>query len=190
MRLAAGTTLFEQQEVQRRSLPNGWPLGTRRLRAEFFARNATNLAPRARQRPNENLGTQSAALQQLHAVTVTGSVHALPDDAHSRWWEWRHPSMMRVHYWQMGEGNTGPPILLLHGFGVGKSIPPSISDLQTWRIQLVVRCAIHRFDLDSALLQAVSTGSDACSTLPSAAIRYGQWTLWVKDAPGRVRQPA
>lgn len=41
------------------------------------------------------------------------------DDAHTRWWEgWQHPCRCRVHYWQ--RGTHGPPIVLLHGFGVGE----------------------------------------------------------------------
>jgi hypothetical protein len=53
-------------------------------------------------------------VQQQQAARASYS-----DDAHSRWWEdWQHPCRCRVHYWQ--RGTRGPPIVLLHGFGVGE----------------------------------------------------------------------
>jgi hypothetical protein len=53
-------------------------------------------------------------VQQQQATRASYS-----DDAHSRWWEdWQHPCTCRVHYWQ--RGTRGPPIVLLHGFGVGE----------------------------------------------------------------------
>lgn len=51
---------------------------------------------------------------------------SVADDPHSQWWEWDHPCKPRVHFWRMGEGNSGPPVLLLHGFGVGAlNAPPT-----------------------------------------------------------------
>lgn len=62
----------------------------------------------------------------------------VPDDKYSQWWEWDHFSKPRVHYWRMGEANSGPPVLLLHGFGVG----------EVWQRPLLCLC-FHRFSMTS-----------------------------------------
>lgn len=59
------------------------------------------------------------ATPQDESKTADVAAPQLPDDQYSHWWDWDHPSKPRVHYWQMGQSNSGPPVLLLHGFGVG-----------------------------------------------------------------------
>lgn len=78
------------------------------------ARQVSCKAAHSRSAELENTGSTAIAVgdevQQLSIV----------DDPHSQWWEWDHPCKPRVHFWRMGEDNAGPPVLLLHGFGVGE----------------------------------------------------------------------